>query len=57
VASIAFGVLLVVFPGEGLLSLVWLVGIWSIVFGVSSIALANRLHGIAKALPEPAAAT
>ena len=57
VASIAFGVLLVVFPGEGLLSLVWLVGIWSIVFGVSSIALANRLLGIAKALPEPAAAS
>jgi hypothetical protein len=43
---------LVVFPGSGLLSLVWLVGIWSIVFGVSSLGLTNRLHGIDAALPK-----
>ena len=36
--SIVFGALLVAFPGAGLLSLVWLVGIWSVVFGVSSSA-------------------
>ena len=52
--SVAFGVLLIAFPGEGLISLVWLVGIWSIVFGVSSLGLANRLHGIAAVLPAPA---
>ena len=56
VASVVFGVLLVAFPGEGLISLVWLVGIWSVVFGVSSIGLANRLRGIAAALPAPAGA-
>lgn len=54
VASIAFGVLLVASPGDGLISLVWLVGIWAIVFGVSSLSLAYRLHGIAAALPAPA---
>jgi len=54
VASIVFGVLLVAFPGEGLISLVWLVGIWAVVFGVSSLSLAYRLHGIAAALPAPA---
>jgi len=46
VASIVFGVLLVASPGAGLISLVWLVGIWSVVFGVSSLGLAYRLHGI-----------
>ena len=46
VATIVFGVLLVASPGAGLLSLVWLVGIWSVVFGVSSLGLAYRLHGI-----------
>ena len=46
VASIVFGVLLVASPGDGLISLVWLVGLWSVVFGVSSLGLAYRLHGI-----------
>jgi uncharacterized membrane protein HdeD (DUF308 family) len=56
VASIVFGALLVVFPGEGLISLAWLVGLWSVVFGVSSLGLAYRLHEINKVLPKPAAA-
>jgi uncharacterized membrane protein HdeD (DUF308 family) len=54
VASIVFGAFLFAFPGSGLLSLVWLVGIWSVVFGVSSLGLASRLHGIDAALPRPA---
>ena len=54
VASVVFGALLVAFPGEGLISLAWLIGIWSLVFGVSSLGLAYRLHGIAAALPGPA---
>lgn len=53
VASIVFGAFLVAFPGEGLLSLVWLVGIWSVVFGVSSLGLAYRLHGIDATLSKP----
>lgn len=55
VASIVFGALLVVSPGSGLISLVWLVGLWAVVFGVSSLGLAHRLRGIRAALPEPAA--
>ena len=50
VATIVFGAFLVAFPGEGLLSLVWLVGIWSVVFGVSSLGLAYRLHQISSTL-------
>jgi uncharacterized membrane protein HdeD (DUF308 family) len=46
VASIVFGVFLIVFPSAGLLSLVWLVGVWAFVFGVSSLGLAYRLHEI-----------
>ena len=44
--SLAFGVLLVAFPGAGLLSLVWLVAIWAITFGVSSIGFALELRGL-----------
>jgi uncharacterized membrane protein HdeD (DUF308 family) len=42
--AVAFGLFLAVFPGTGLLSLVWLVAAWSIVFGVSSLLLAARLR-------------
>jgi len=45
--SVAFGILLIVSPGTGLLTLVWLVGFWSFVFGFSSLGLAYRLHGVA----------
>ena len=48
--SIVFGALLVVFPGAGLISLVWLVGIWAIAFGFSSVGLAHRLHRIGRVL-------
>jgi uncharacterized membrane protein HdeD (DUF308 family) len=44
--SIAFGLYLVVNPGDGLLSLVWLVGLWAVVFGISNLALAFRLRNI-----------
>ena len=48
--SVAFGAYLVIFPGTGLVSLVWLVGFWAVVFGASSIGLAFRLRGIANEL-------
>jgi uncharacterized membrane protein HdeD (DUF308 family) len=56
VMSVVFGVSLVVSPGTGLVALVWLVGFWAILFGVSSLGLAYRLHGIKTALDKPAAA-
>ncbi len=46
VFSIVFGAVLVAFPGAGLLSLVWLVGLWAELFGFSSLGVAYRLHGI-----------
>lgn len=44
VVSIVFGVLLVVMPGAGILSLMWLIGIWAVLFGVVFIFLALRLR-------------
>ena len=54
IVSIAFGALLIASPGDGLLSLVWLVGLWSVVFGVSNLGLAYRLRQLGAALPQPA---
>jgi uncharacterized membrane protein HdeD (DUF308 family) len=54
VMSVVFGILLIVSPGTGLITLVWLVGFWAIVFGTSSLGLAYRLHGIAATQHQPA---
>ena len=45
VASVAFGVLLVIAPGAGLLSLLLLVGSYAIIFGFILLGLAWRLRG------------
>jgi uncharacterized membrane protein HdeD (DUF308 family) len=44
VASILFAILLVVNPGAALLTIVWLIGGYSLVFGVLLVALALRLR-------------
>jgi uncharacterized membrane protein HdeD (DUF308 family) len=46
VASILFGVILVLFPAAGALSLVWLIGAFAIASGVFWIALGWRLRGV-----------
>ena len=45
--SVAFGVVIALWPAAGLVTLMWLVGFYAIVFGVILIALAFRLrsHG------------
>jgi uncharacterized membrane protein HdeD (DUF308 family) len=46
VISILFGLLLVIFPGTGILSVLFLVGIFSILMGVAMLLLGWRLRGI-----------
>jgi len=45
VLSVIFGVILAVLLGVGLLSLVWLIGIYALLFGIVLIALAFRVRG------------
>jgi uncharacterized membrane protein HdeD (DUF308 family) len=46
VASIAFGLLLFLFPVTGALTILWLIGGYAIVFGVMLILLGWRLRGV-----------
>jgi uncharacterized membrane protein HdeD (DUF308 family) len=53
--SIVFGILLFVFPGAGAVSLVWVIGIYAIVFGISELIFAFRLRGLGHELETAAA--
>ncbi len=44
--SIVFGLYIIIFPGAGILSVLWLIAFFAIAFGVSLIALGWRLRGI-----------
>jgi uncharacterized membrane protein HdeD (DUF308 family) len=52
-ASIIFGLIAAVFPGAGILALIWLLGAWLIVLGVILIAFALSMrqlsHGLSSA--------
>jgi len=47
-ASVIFGVLLVARPGAGVLTLLWLIGVYALAFGIFLVFLAFRVKGIAK---------
>lgn len=53
IVSIVFGLILFIFPGAGLLSLLWLVGIYSICFGVLFIVRAFQLRSWASSTTQP----
>ena len=55
VASILFGVVLILFPGAGALSLVWLIGSFSFVFGAFLVLLGLRLRRVDEAARRDAA--
>ncbi len=44
IASVVFGVLLVGFPGAGALAVVWIIGAYSMLFGILLMVLAFRLR-------------
>jgi len=49
--SVVFGVLLVIQPGAGVLTLVWLIGLYAVLFGIGLLAFAWRLHGLQEDMP------
>lgn len=50
IVSILFGIVLFIFPGAGLLSILWLVGIYGIVFGILFIVRAFQLQSWASSV-------
>jgi uncharacterized membrane protein HdeD (DUF308 family) len=44
--SIVFGVLVVLFPGAGALSVLWVIGIFAVVFGIAAVVLSLRLRSL-----------
>jgi uncharacterized membrane protein HdeD (DUF308 family) len=56
-ASIIFGVLLVVWPGSGLVTISWIVGFYAISFGISMLMLGFRLQGLNKTIKQHTAGT
>ena len=43
--SVVFGIVIIARPGAGLVTLVWLIGMYAIIFGVILVALGFRLRG------------
>lgn len=56
VASLLFGIAVVLSPGAGALALVWLIGIYASVFGVLLLFLSFSLRSIGQRRSAPAAA-
>lgn len=58
VASVIFGLVLMIWPGAGILAMIWWVGSWAIAFGALMIGLAFRLrkrgHDMGSAQPAAA---
>ncbi len=53
ISSLAFGVLLLLFPGAGALALLWMIGAYAILFGALLVGLGWRLHRWAGEPPLP----
>lgn len=53
-ASIIFGVLLVVWPRSGLVAISWIIGLYAIAFGVLLLILGSRLRGLNKTIHQSA---
>jgi uncharacterized membrane protein HdeD (DUF308 family) len=54
ILSIAFGVLILAYPEAGLLSVIWLIGLYAVLYGIAMLILGFRLKGLAGNLPAAA---
>jgi uncharacterized membrane protein HdeD (DUF308 family) len=48
--SVLFGIVLFVFPVAGAVSVIWMIGIYAITFGILEIVFAYRLHALLREL-------
>lgn len=46
VLSVVFGVLVFFNPGTGAVAIVWLIGIYTLIFGITMLGFGIRLHGL-----------
>jgi uncharacterized membrane protein HdeD (DUF308 family) len=46
VLSVAFGVLVAIYPGSGALAIVWMIGFYAFLTGVLRLVAAYRIHGL-----------
>ena len=46
--SILFGILLLIWPDSGLVAIIWIIGIWAIVWGITLIVLGVQLRKSAR---------
>ena len=49
VLSVVFGVLVFIYPNAGALSILWLIGIYAIAYGVTAIALGVKMKNLGSA--------
>jgi uncharacterized membrane protein HdeD (DUF308 family) len=54
IVSVLFGIVLVIQPGAGLITLLWFVGAYAVVFGVIIVVWAFRLRGAVHAAADGA---
>jgi uncharacterized membrane protein HdeD (DUF308 family) len=51
-ASLIFGVLLLIWPASALVAISWTIGIYAFAFGIMMLLLGSRLHGLNKSIEE-----
>jgi len=54
--SVIFGILLVAQPGAGALALVWLIGLYAVIFGIGLLVFAWKLRALHEHMPNPSGA-
>jgi uncharacterized membrane protein HdeD (DUF308 family) len=55
--SILFGILVLIWPGTGLVTIIWIIGIWAIVWGITVIVLGIQLRKAANTTEASASPT
>ena len=55
--AILFGILVLIRPGTGLVSIIWIVGIWAIVWGITLVVLGVQLRRAASTTEAGASST